>query len=96
MNVVVHAAYITGAIISGTAALILGASLGSQWCYDVFRALDKLAAAMGGNDGLHTISALCGSSTTRTGYVGRVVIDAVFGSVHCRKAAIAENLTPAY
>lgn len=77
--------------------LIVGASLGSIWCKNVFRAGDKTLAAFLGFNGFFTLSAECGrcqvhDSSRLWGTYVRFAIDSIFGKGHCIKAAIKEKL----
>lgn len=80
---------ITGALVAVSFA---GALAGIEYFRDVFRAADKLGAALGGKSGRYTVSAECGASTTRFGAAGRVVIDGLLGKGHCVDAAHREGL----
>ena len=91
-----HALYLLVAVAAITVALLVGIYLDIQWCRNVFRPWDYLGAALFGGDGKHSISAYCGRVMLKGGPwvldVLGLVINAIFGALHCENAARREGL----
>ena len=91
-----HALYLLAAVVAITVLLIAGIAADSPWCKSVFRAWDYLGAALFGGDGKHSISAYCGRVMLQGGPwvldVLGLIINAIFGSLHCENAARREGL----
>lgn len=95
-TILAHVLYLLAAIAGITALLVAGIAADIQWCRNVFRPWDYLGAALFGGDGKHSISAYCGRVMLKGGPwvldVLGLVINAIFGALHCENAARREGL----
>lgn len=96
-EIVRHLAYLLGVDLMAGGLLLLGYGVtGIAWFKSVFRAWDYGHAAIAGGDGKHSVSAYCGRVMLKGGPwvldVLGLVINAIFGALHCENAARREGL----
>lgn len=94
MTLLDHIAYLALLAITFAVVTIAGfAVFHNEQSKNVFRAGDKLFAALFGFDGYHTLSAECGRLAATGGPTWPAkAIDFVFGKGHCHDAAVKEGL----